>query len=89
MLESEVEKFGDMLALKNGYYYRKLSYVGRTGAPDKMYYGKGRIFFIEYKKPKGHRRKKQINEVKRMKEEGIEVYFVDNMEDCRAVFERL
>lgn len=81
MLEDEIEAEGDKWAEDNGWLVRKLQYPGRRGAPDKMYIKGGRVVFVEWKKPDGHRKGLQKREIRKFKEHGAEAFFCDNVDD--------
>jgi hypothetical protein len=50
--ESDIERFLDKLVVKYGGHTRKLSYIGRRGAPDRMVLLNG-VHFAELKTPSG------------------------------------
>jgi hypothetical protein len=81
MSESTVEKSVVGVAENDGWLSRKCQWIGRRGAPDRLFAKNGRFLFIEFKdrgeEPDIH----QEREIKRMREAGIEVHVVDNIRD--------
>jgi len=74
-------------AEQEGWEVRKLKYIGRRAAADRLFYGHGRLVLIEFKDPDGDMSALQQREYDRMKEAGVkEVYIVDNFADgCRIL----
>lgn len=61
---------------------RKLQYVGRNGAPDRMLlFPGGRVFFVECKRPKGKAEKHQLRELESLKGLGFVAVVIDTKED--------
>ena len=77
--ESNIELECCNRAERHGWTQRKLKYQGRNGAPDRVFYGHGRVVFIEFKRPGGDRRALQVKEIRLMKEAGIEAHFCDSV----------
>lgn len=75
-LESGVERPLVRWAQQDGWEVRKLQYVARVGAPDRMFYKDGRVVFIEFKSLKGKLSKMQEREGQRMLNAGLEYYVV-------------
>jgi len=63
-----------------GFEVRKVSYEGREGCPDWMYYGYGEIFFIEFKTPVGTLRPNQRREIAKMRKNAVRVFVVDDID---------
>lgn len=68
-------------------YCRKVVAVGHTGFPDLFLVRNGRMAFIEVKSPtgKGRLSVKQIREIERLKNEGINVHVIDSFEGADSV----
>lgn len=68
-------------AITAGWFCRKLKWVGRVGAPDRLFIKGSRVVFIEFKaageRPKGF----QATEHDRMRAAGAEVHVVDKVAD--------
>lgn len=85
--ESKIEKAVCDYAEKMGFTVRKVCYVNRKSCPDRMVYGMGEIFFIEFKSPGEKPRPDQIREINRMKEAGVKVFVVDNIDYGKTIIE--
>lgn len=86
MRESTLEEWAVALAKKNGWLVRKVSWIGRTGAPDRMFAKGGRIVFVEFKAPGKRPSLMQQREHKRMKSAGIWVVVIDRVEVAKNWF---
>lgn len=65
-----------------GFFVRKVMWVGRKHAPDRLFSRKDRgEVWIEFKRPKGKARAGQALEHERMRKAGMEVHLVDNVYD--------
>ena len=51
ILESEIENKAVYLAELQGYVSYKLQFVGKKGAPDRIFFGHGKCVLIEFKRP--------------------------------------
>lgn len=80
-IEANVEKPICRWAEEDGWEVRKLKYIARMGAPDRLFYGHGRVVFIEFKRPgdKDKRTPLQKREADRMIAAGIEYYLIDTL----------
>lgn len=80
MRESVVEAhLKDMVRLHGG-ETRKVKWVGRHGAPDRLVLLPGKHFFVELKAPTMEAATHQIREHRRLRDAGFEVYVADTME---------
>lgn len=74
-------------AKRNGWFYvRKVKWIGKVGAPDRLFVKNGRHIWVEFKAPGGPLRPTQEREHRRMRRHGMEVYVIDNPEDGYALF---
>jgi len=80
MLESYVENKVCEWAKKNGWLVRKLQWIGREGAPDRLFLKNGCFLLIEFKQPGKKPRPSQRAEIKRLRQYGAKVAVVDNVE---------
>lgn len=90
-----VEKSGELEAVawaeNNGWLVRKMSYEGRAGAPDRIFFGYGHIVLIEMKREKvrnhkdGGLSKGQVEEHRRIREHGSDVYVAYTAAEAIAV----
>lgn len=79
MRERTVEKtLVDRVKAKGG-EVRKLRWVGRNGAPDRLVMLPGRLIFVELKAPGKKPRKNQEREHERLRRAGLEVAVVDSL----------
>lgn len=69
----------------DGWLVRKLQYVGRRGAPDRMFVKRGRIVFIEFKRKGEQPDGLQRREHDRLRGQGIQVHVIDNHDDARKL----
>lgn len=68
-----------------GWFVRKLGWVGRTSAPDRLFIKKGRVVFIEFKAPGKDANPTQAKEHDRMRDKGAEVYVCDSIREALAI----
>jgi len=69
-----------------GYFCRKVAWVGRKHAPDRVFSRDDRgTVWIEFKRPGEDARPGQAREHKRMREAGMEVHVCDNVEDALRI----
>lgn len=78
MIESPLEEWACGLAADNGWLVRKLKWIGRRNAPDRLFVKQGRVVFIEFKRPGATARPTQGRELDRLLSAGAEAYVVDN-----------
>lgn len=77
--ESDVEKyFVDSIQNIRG-EVRKLKWIGRRGAPDRIVFYRGKIYLVELKSPTGKLRPEQMREHERLYKQGIGVYVLYNL----------
>lgn len=75
-------------AKSRGFIARKLKWVGRTAAPDKLFSSpRTGPFLVEFKRPGEEPEIHQAREIKRLRDAGFKVYVIDNAEDGRALFD--
>lgn len=91
MSEALLQNYLIKQAKANGIYARKLVAVGNTGFPDVMIAFNNHAVFIELKNPngKGELSKKQIREIARLRDQGMNVYIVDSYEAVDEVIRNL
>lgn len=83
MRELAVEMPVVKAAERAGYFVRKVGWVGRRSAPDRLFARKDRgVVFIEFKRPGERATLAQDVEHKRMVEAGIEVHVCDSIDDA-------
>lgn len=79
--EAAIEKPCVKRAEANGWFTRKLKWVGRRGAPDRVFIKGIRTPFVEFKDPdEGELSELQKREIAKMRKAGAEVHVIDNIE---------
>lgn len=86
MSELAVENPVVVRAERAGFFVRKVAWVGRRNAPDRLFARKDRgSVYIEFKAKGEKPRKSQLNEHKAMRNAGIEVHVCDNIDDAMRI----
>lgn len=85
MLESDIELAVVAWAEDHGWEVRKGKWVGRDGAPDRVFFGYGVTIWMEMKRPGEAPRPNQVREHRRMAAGGAHVHVVDRVEDGIAI----
>jgi hypothetical protein len=78
MIESPLEEWACSQAADDGWLVRKLKWIGRRNAPDRLFIKQGRVVFIEFKRPGATARQTQSRELDRLLAAGAEAHVVDN-----------
>lgn len=78
MIESSLEEYVCELAEADGWVVRKLKWIGRRNGMDRFFLKNGRIVLVEFKRPGEEPRPGQAREIELFKQNGAEVYAVDN-----------
>jgi len=87
MLERKVEQHFVARAEARGGEVRKLTYIGRHGAPDRLLVlPAGRVFFVELKRPGKDAADHQAREHARLRRVGADVRVLDTLERVDAFF---
>ena len=86
MAETHIESPVVARAEAAGYFVRKVMWVGRKGAPDRLFAraDRGQVY-IEFKAPNKPARKLQIEEHKRMRAAGIETHVCDSVDEALRI----
>ena len=85
MRESEIELSVCAWAENHGWLERKLSYVGRKGAPDHMFVGFGQVVLIEFKRPGEEPSEQQAREHRRFAERGVTIHVIEDIDEGLSV----
>jgi len=85
-LESQIQARVIEFARRRGVIARKLSFG--EGWPDYMFLWKGRILFIEFKRPGERPKPLQVYVIELIRKQGFEVILVDNIIDGRRAIRR-
>lgn len=74
LVEADIELTAVAWAKDNGVLTRKVQWIGRRNAPDRLFARQGRAVFIEFKRPGAQLRPGQAREIERMRDAGLEAY---------------
>lgn len=86
MLESTIERYLVRQVRARGGDARKVHWIGRRGAPDRMVLRKYRIpCFVELKAPGQQLRPDQAREIALLRSYGVEVHVIDSLEGVDAL----
>ncbi len=77
-LETAIEVTVCDTAREEGWFVRKLAWVGRRGGCDRFFAKNGRVVLIEFKRPGGKTSAGQERELKALQAAGVECHVVDN-----------
>ena len=84
--ENKIEQAVVDYAKDNGFLVRKYSSPGVPGGPDRIFYGHGTVFLLEFKTPSGVLSPEQKNEITRLKNHGVKVFIVSDIETgCQII----
>lgn len=84
--EGKIENYLVEQMRVSGGFVRKIKWIGRNGAPDRMVwwpsapYKPAYIYFVELKRPGGKAEPQQLEEHKKLRESGITVFILDTIE---------
>ena len=84
-LESDVELAVIAWAEDHRWVVRKLAYIGRVGAPDRLFVGYGQVIFMELKAPGKKPSPSQVIEHRAFADAGVKVHVVDDKDDGIAL----
>ncbi len=88
LVEADIELTAVKWAKDHGVLTRKLQWIGRRNAPDRLFAVRGRAVFIEFKRPGAPLREGQDREIARMKKAGLDVHGpVDSFEQFLSIVE--
>ena len=76
-LEKDVEGKWCKAARRHGWIAYKFSSPGNSSVPDRMFVRNKVVFFIEFKRPGNEATPNQIEEHKRLRDEGFVVWVID------------
>ena len=87
--ERDIEKYGTDKLMEVGAEVRKVKWIGRRGAPDRLCMHKLLTVWIEYKAPGELPEAHQYREHERMRKQGQEVLVIDSFEQVNELIERI
>jgi hypothetical protein len=85
MLEARIEDTVVARAIRSGWFVRKVAWLGRKDAPDRVFAKGGRTVWIEFKAPGEVPRASQTHEHRLMKDAGMEVHVVSSIDEGLSV----
>lgn len=83
-LEQGLEDEAIKIAKKRGWRTRKFKHPGRRFAPDRWFARDGYIFWVEFKRQLNEPTEGQYDEIDFMRAAGLDVIWVDSIEDFVA-----
>ena len=83
--EARIEKPVCDYAEGQGFLVRKYASLGVKGAPDRIFYGHGVVFLMEFKTPTGTLSGPQEREIERIRKHGCKVFVVDSITFGKSV----
>ena len=86
--EASIELAAVAWAERRGWLVRKLKWIGRRNAPDRLFARAGRVVLIEFKRPDEQPRVTQSREHRRLRDAGVEVHVVDDLAQFLRVISR-
>lgn len=87
MLESNVEEKAIKRAKEKGFLVRKVQWIGRRGAPDRLFSRDDTgPFLVELKAPGKPLQPHQEREIARLRAAGFRVYVIDNIAAAYELF---
>ena len=88
-LEREVEKPVKDYARSKGFYVRKFKSQNNRSVPDDIFATPiGRVFFVEFKRPKKEPTPAQLDEHDIMRKNNLDVYVIDNVEAGKRLIDK-
>ena len=84
MKEKDIEKAVCRYAEEQGFLVRKYNSDTCAGVPDRIFFGYKMVFLIEFKAPGGYVSAIQQREIKRIRDHGVVVLVVDNIQAGKA-----
>lgn len=88
LLEKDIESRVCRHAEKKGWRALKFQSVNYRSVPDRIFFKHpARVFFIEFKKPGSKPTPKQENEINRLRNEGFDVFVVDDIDHGKLIID--
>ena len=85
--EKVIEKKVCAYAEDQGFLVRKYNSPGVIGVPDRIFFGYGLCFLIEFKGPNGVLSPAQGREIERIRDHGVKVFVVNNIFEGQYIIE--
>jgi len=87
MRESDIEKEVSEYAEDQGFLVRKYNSPCVVGVPDRIFFGHGQVFLIEFKAPEGKLSPMQKREITKIRAHGCRVFVVDNVDSGKLIID--
>ena len=87
--ERYIEKKVSDAFVKAGWLSRKCQWVGRNGAPDRLFIKRGVFIFVEFKQFRKKPTELQAAEHEKLRAAGCQVFVVDSIESGLALLDKL
>lgn len=85
MIEEQVEKEVVRKAERAGYEVRKVQWIGRRGAMDRVFFGHGKCIWIEFKAPGEKPEGQQAREIEKLQKKYPRIHVCDNVKDALRI----
>jgi len=85
--EASLERSLLRKAKELGWLIRKVQWIGRSGAPDRLFVRNGQVVFIELKREGGWLRQEQWREARALRAQGVVVRAADTLSDALKVLD--
>jgi len=85
--ESSLERSIIRKAKELGWLVRKVQWLGRAGAPDRLFVRNGEVVFVELKREGGWLRRDQWKEARALRTQGVIVRAADSLADALKVLD--
>jgi len=85
--EASLERSLVRKAKELGWLVRKVQWIGRFGAPDRLFVRNGQVVFIELKREGGWLRQEQWLEARALRAQGVIVRAADTLSDALRVLD--
>ncbi len=87
LTEAKIEKKIVAYCRERRLYTRKFSSPAHRGVPDRIICGRGRVVFLEIKRPGNEPTRIQLYELKLLREAGMTAQWVDSFEGAKGLID--
>lgn len=82
----DIEQPATEYAQARGWLIEKVVSQSRRGFPDRFCARKGRVMLVEFKAPGEKPKTQQLKRHKELRDQGLEVHVIDNLENAKILF---
>lgn len=82
----DIEQPATEYAESRGWLIEKVVSNTRRGFPDRFCARRGRVMLLEFKAPDKEPTEQQLKRHKELRDQGVEVHWVDNLQDAKTLF---